>query len=96
MGYARRFSPPLSLSLSFIEMFVLRFGNDTYRYRYRSSIFSAVIIQKLFEFQYPTLYARYSALSRFGLLDRDVEISCVRTFGAAASGHNGFRSSGWN
>ena len=29
MGCARRFSPPLSLS--FIEMLVIRFGNDNYR-----------------------------------------------------------------
>ena len=32
-GCVRQFSP--QLSLSFIEMFVFRFGNDTYRYRYR-------------------------------------------------------------
>ena len=35
VGCVRRFSSPLSVSLSFIEMFVLRFGNDKYRYRYR-------------------------------------------------------------
>ena len=51
----RRFSPPLSLSLSFIETFVFRFGNDNYRHLCRSSTFSAVIVPKLSEFRYPTL-----------------------------------------
>ena len=32
---------------------------------------------------------RNPALGLFGLLNRDVEISFTRTFGAAASGHNG-------
>ena len=39
VGCVRRFSPPLSLSLWFIEMFVFRFGNDNCRYRYRLSTF---------------------------------------------------------
>ena len=57
MGCVRRFSPPLSLS--FIEMFVFRFGNDNcrYRYRYRLSTFSAVIVPKKVEFRYPTQQA---------------------------------------
>ena len=48
MGCVRRFSPPLWLSLSFIEMFVFRFGNDNYRYRL--SAFSAVVVSILVEF----------------------------------------------
>ena len=55
MDRLRRFSPPLSLSVSFIEKFVFRFGNDNYRYRYRLSTLFAVIVSTLFEFRYPTL-----------------------------------------
>ena len=54
MGCVRRFSPYLSLSLSFIEMFVFRFDNDNYRYRLSS--FFAVVVPKLSDFRYPTLY----------------------------------------
>ena len=47
VGCVRRFSPPLSLSLSLSLSFVEVF--------YRLSTFFAVIVPKLFDFRYPTL-----------------------------------------
>ena len=48
IGFRRKnFSPPVSLSLSFIEKFVLLFGNDNYRDRYRLSTFSAVVVVRV-------------------------------------------------
>ena len=71
MGCVRRSSPPLSLSLSFIDMFVFRFGNDNDRYRYHLSTFSAVVVPKLFEFRYPTLISTRNSSSVY---------ECTRTY----------------
>ena len=42
-GLCASVSPPLSLSISFIGMFVFRFGNDKYRYRYHTETFRVSI-----------------------------------------------------
>ena len=74
VGGVRRFSPPLSSSLSFAEMFMCRFDNDNYLCHYRLSTFFAVIVPKRFEFQHRTLRDTSSVVT----ILRNRQLRCTR------------------
>ena len=62
--FLRRFSPPLSISLSQSTSWVFRFGNDNYRYRYCYRNYSVIIVLKRFGFRYPTLVTNQTSDER--------------------------------
>ena len=49
-GVVRRFSPPLSFIVSFIDFLVFRYDNDNCRYRYRYRRFFGLIVSKCYVF----------------------------------------------